>query len=277
MGMLSRIIISATGLILTLPVWATSPLTPHTAEYQVNYGNIELGKARYKLPPSDNDQFTYQFDSALSLLMLTDVRQIRSEFSLVDGQLVPMRYSQQRDGTGPSFNEQSAFAKTQGVVHTRYKDEKGKLPYEGVLFDPLMVQLQFRLDLSAGKEPLHYKMVKDNEIDEYDFKIVGNERLTIESGSYETVKIEVIRSSKKRQTFFWMAPDLSYLPVRLTHFEKGDKQLDIKLLNYHFYDTETTMPDSSTMTEPNSIKPPVDDKQAAELASELQKTLTESK
>ena len=275
--MLSRIIISASGFILTLPVWATSPLTPHIAEYQVNYGNIELGKARYKLPPSDNDQFTYQFDSALSLLMLTDVRQIRSEFSLVDGQLVPMRYSQQRDGTGPSFNEQSAFAKAQGVVHTRYKDEKGKLPYEGVLFDPLMVQLQFRLDLSAGKEPLHYKMVKDNEIDEYDFKIVGNERLNIESGSYETVKIEVVRSSAKRQTFFWMAPDLSYLPVRLTHFEKGDKQLDIKLLNYHFYNTETAMPDSSTLTEPNSTKPPVDDKQAAELASELQKTLTESK
>jgi hypothetical protein len=97
-----------------------------------------------------------------------------------------------------------------------------------------MVQLQFRLDMMAGKEVLDYKMVKDNEVDEYKFHVIGKERMNIDSGSYDTVKIEVVRDNKKRQTFFWMAPDLAYLPVRLTHFEKGSKQLDIKLLKYHF-------------------------------------------
>ena len=78
------------------------------------------------------------------------------------------------------------------------------------------------------------QMVKDNEVDEYKFHVIGKERMNIDSGSYDTVKIEVVRDNKKRQTFFWMAPDLAYLPVRLTHFEKGSKQLDIKLLKYHF-------------------------------------------
>lgn len=92
-----------------------------------------------------------------------------------------------------------------------------------------MVQLQFRLDLAAGKEPLAYELVKDNEIDDYRFKIVGKERMTLDSGVYNTVKLEVVRDSTKRQTFVWMAPDLGWLPVRLTHFESGSKQLDIKL------------------------------------------------
>ena len=278
--MLSRTFIALAGISMTMSAYAHTPLTPHTAEYQVNYGDIELGKARYQLPPSDNGVFNYRFDSALSLLLLSDIRHITSVFTQEGAELQPMRYLQEREGTGPDFREQSAFVKDQGVVHTRYKDEKGKLPYEGKLFDPLMVQLQFRLDLAAGKtDEMHYEMVKDNEIDEYDFRIVGNEKMTIDSGSYDTVKIEVVRDSKKRQTFFWMAPDLSYLPVRLTHFEKGDKQLDIKLLSYHFSDSDTGVlpPMEAPTAVPGNDKPAIDDVKAAELASELEQTLTESK
>ncbi|MCL1137504.1 DUF3108 domain-containing protein [Shewanella pneumatophori] len=219
----------------------TTALTPHMAEYEVYYGSIELGRARYILEAPEGNLFKYRFDSDIGLLMLSDKRHIRSEFTLEDNNhLVPMRYSVERTGTGPSFREQAAFAKAQNVVHSRYKDERAKFPYDTELFDPLMVQLQFRLDMEANKDALHYSMVKEGEIDDYDFKIVGKERVNIDSGSYQTVKFEVVRDSKKRQTFFWMAPDLSYLPIRLSHFEKGSKQLDIKLLNYRFEATTPT-------------------------------------
>lgn len=229
-------VIFAVSLLFTsnIVIADTTPLTPHTAEYQVNYGSIELGRARYILAAPEGDQFRYRFDSDVSLLMLSDQRHIRSEFTLDDNQLIPMRYSVERTGTGPNFREQIAFAKGQNVVHSRYKDERAKFPYDEQLFDPLMVQLQFRLDMAANKEELHYTMVKEGEIDDYGFKIVGKERVNIESGSYQTIKFEVKRDSTKRQTFFWMAPELSYLPIRLTHFEKGSKQLDITLLNYKY-------------------------------------------
>lgn len=218
-----------------------SPLTPQTAEYEVNYGSIELGKARYQLPIAEGNVYQYRFDSDVSLLMLSDRRNVRSDFISDGEQLTPMRYTHNRKGTGPSFQEQAAFAKVQSVVHSHYKDERSKLPYTDILYDPLMVQLQFRLDLAKGKKNLHYAMVKEGEIDEYDFRIIGKERMNIDSGSYETIKIEVVRDSKKRQTFFWMAPDLGYLPVRLTHFENGSKQLDIKLLNYQFSEPQQSV------------------------------------
>ncbi|NRD73912.1 DUF3108 domain-containing protein [Shewanella sp. VB17] len=226
-----------------------SPLTPQRAEYQVNYGNIELGKARYQLPIAEGNVYQYRFDSDVSLLMLSDRRNIRSDFTLKGDQLTPMRYTHNRQGTGPEYQEQAAFAKSQSVVHSRYKDERAQLPYTNLLYDPLMVQLQFRLDMVQGKKNLHYAMVKEGEIDEYDFRIIGKERMNIDSGSYETIKIEVVRDSKKRQTFFWMAPDLGYLPVRLTHFEKGSKQLDIKLVNYQFTEPEQTIKNLSIKPE----------------------------
>lgn len=233
--MMKPLIILSTLLSLSLPLYAAqTPLTPHIAEYQVNYGSIELGKARFQLPEIEGNQVQYRFDSNVSLLMLSDRRTVKSSFTIKGDQLTPMRYTHDRTGTGSSYQEQSAYVIDQKLVHSRYKDERAKFPYTEDLYDPLMAQLQFRLDMMAGKTALHYKMLKSGEIDEYDFKVVGKERMTIESGSYDTVKIEVVRDSTKRQTFFWMSPELGYLPVRLTHFEKGSKQLDIKLLNYQF-------------------------------------------
>ena len=227
-----------------------SPLTPHTAEYQVNYGSIELGKARYQLPAPQDNLYQYRFDSDVSLLMLWDKRTVISTFSEEGGQLVPMRYIHNRSGTGSDYQEQSAYVLDQQLVHSRYKDERAKFPYTQDLFDPLMVQLQFRLDIMKGSDKLHYKMLKSGEIDEYDFKVVSKERMVLPSGTYETVKIEVVRDNDKRQTFFWMSPKLGYLPVRLTHFEKGSKQLDIQLLNYHYSEPIMAQSEKQTTEQP---------------------------
>lgn len=214
------------------------PMTPYTAEYKVNYGSIGLGQARYQLPAPQGKYHTFKFDSDLHLLVLSDKRHVRSEFTREGDSLVPMRYMHDRQGTGSDYREQAAFAKGQNTVHSRYKDEKIKLPYDTALFDPLMAQLQVRIDLAKGKQQLKYNMVKENEIEEYEFKILGEEKVILPSGSYDTIKLEVVRESTKRQTLFWMAPSLSYLPVRLSHFEKGSKQLDIQLLSYEFFPLE---------------------------------------
>ncbi|WP_229785822.1 DUF3108 domain-containing protein [Shewanella litoralis] len=227
----------ATQVSVDLQAAILAPLTAHTAKYTVYYGSIELGEANYRLPATDSGYYVYEFDSDVSLLMLSDERHLKSEFTLENGKLVPFRYTHERTGTGSDYTEQTAFAKAQAFIHTIYKQEALKLPYEENIFDPLMVQLQFRMDLAANTRPLDYKMVKEKEVDDYQFRVLGKETLTLNSGTYDTVKVEVIREAKKakkRQTYFWMAPDLAYLPVRLSHFSKGSKQLDIQLASYHF-------------------------------------------
>ena len=224
---------------------AQSPLTPQTAEYQVNYGSIELGTAKYNLSPvNEAGIYQYHFNSNLSLLLLSDERNITSEFKLDENnnnQLLPLRYKQDRKGTGSDYMEQTAFARQQGKIYTRYKNQRNDFDYGKEIFDPLVIQLQLRLDLADHRETLEYSMIKSNKLDTYKFKIMGKEKIQLPSGSYDTIKLEVIRKSKKRQTFFWLAPDLSYLPVRLAHYKKGSKQLDIKLLNYQFSPLQTKL------------------------------------
>ncbi|MCL1125490.1 DUF3108 domain-containing protein [Shewanella surugensis] len=230
-----------------------TPLTPQTAEYQVNYGSIELGKARYQLLPKQGDIYQYRFDSDVSLLVLWDKRHIVSEFTLQDGNLAPIRYTHDRTGTGSDYQDQTVFLKDKQEIFSRYKDKKIKLPYKERIYDPLVAQLQIRLDLSKNKNSLEYNMVKEGEIDDYKFKVVGREKIKVVGGVYDTIKIEVVRDSKKRQTFFWMAPSLAYLPIRLTHFEKGSKQLDIQLLKYKFSPELTT--ETKTQSAPSQPTP----------------------
>ncbi|UJF20910.1 DUF3108 domain-containing protein [Shewanella sp. OMA3-2] len=218
------------------------PLTPHTAQYKAYYGSIELGDAKYTLPATDSGYYNYLFESEVGLLMLSDERKLQSDFTLENGKLTPFRYVHERTGTGSDYTEQTAFAKSQNFIHTIYKQQALKLDYQELIFDPLMVQLQFRMDVIGNKRPLNYKMVKEKEVDEYDFKIIGNETITVAGGTFETVKFEVVRDSTKRQTFFWMAPKLAYLPIRLSHFSKGSKQLDIQLATYHFDKPLTDVP-----------------------------------
>ncbi|MCW3172041.1 DUF3108 domain-containing protein [Shewanella subflava] len=211
-----------------------APLTPQTAHYKAYYGSFELGDAKFTLPKTDSGYYNYFFESEVGLLMLSDERKLQSDFTLENGKLVPFRYVHERTGTGSEYTEQTAFARSQNFIHTIYKLDALKLDYQETIFDPLMVQLQFRMDVINNKRPLNYKMVKEKEVDEYDFKIIGNETITVAGGTFDTVKFEVVRNSTKRQTFFWMAPKLAYLPIRLSHFSKGSKQLDIQLADYTF-------------------------------------------
>jgi len=127
-----------------------TPLTPQTAEYQVNYGSIELGKAQYELLPKQGNIYQYRFDSDVSLLVLWDKRHIISEFTDENGHLQPIRYTHDREGTGSDYQDQTVFLKNKQEIFSRYKDKKIKLPYKETIYDPLVAQLQFRLDMSNG-------------------------------------------------------------------------------------------------------------------------------
>ncbi|MGB0894706.1 MAG: DUF3108 domain-containing protein [Parashewanella sp.] len=228
------------------------PLVPHTAEYRVFYGDksIDLGKARFQLQ-LNGDRFLYQFDSALSLLALSDKRHVTSEFSVSKHHIFPIRYFHDRTGFGSDYQEQIVYLKQQGNIISRYKGDTKKYPYAPNLFDSMSLLMQLRLDLMYGKGELKYKLLKGKKIDDYQFKVLNQNTIKLASNSYNTVKLEVVRKSKKRQTYIWLAPELGYLPIKVSHYKKGDKQLEIQLINQSFLNS-TVHHDKTNSTLPPS-------------------------
>ncbi|MBM7074089.1 DUF3108 domain-containing protein [Shewanella sp. 202IG2-18] len=211
-----------------------SPLTPQRAEYKVYYGDIELGKARYNLEPTGKNEYRYTFESALALLVLSDNREVSSEFSVENNTIKPLRYFHDRKGTGSDYQEQLVFLDQQKKIFSRYKGDKKEFEYHPELYDSLSIQLQLRLDVANHKKSYKYELIKSNKKDDYTFKIDGEEVIEINGIKYDTVKLEVVRKKKKRQTYIWMAPKLAYLPVKLSHLKKGKKQLEIYINSYSF-------------------------------------------
>ena len=219
--------------VLSAKAATLSPLTPQIAEYKVYYGDIELGKARYNLQGT-NKRFTYTFESALALLVLSDNREVSSEFSVSNNIVHPQRYFHDRKGTGSDYQEQLVFLDEQKKIYSRYKGDKKEFDYDQPFYDSLSIQMQLRLDVTAKKTELKYELIKGNKKDDYAFKIDGKEQIDVAGKTYQTIKLEVVRKSKKRQTYIWLAPEIAYLPVKLTHFKKGKKQLEILINSYSF-------------------------------------------
>ncbi|WP_133406824.1 DUF3108 domain-containing protein [Parashewanella tropica] len=213
-----------------------TPLTPQTIEYQVMYGDIDLGKARFQLEKSDQ-QYQYIFDSALSLLVLTDIRHVVSEFTVKDGQVNPTRFFHKREGFGPDYQEQIVFLPEQGSIISRYKDKKKKFEFANDIWDVLSVQMQLRLDAQKQKKSFKYDLIRSNKEDDVELAVMGTEILKIGSLSFDALKVEVVRDPKKRkkrQTYVWVAPKYGYLPIKVQHMKKGSNQFQLYLKSAEF-------------------------------------------
>ncbi len=75
--------------------------------------------------------------------------------------------------------------------------------------------------LSAGK-PLNYKVVSRGKLQDYRFRKLGKETITVPAGEYECEKVEVVHQGGERQTTLWLAPKLGYAIVQVRHKEDGD-------------------------------------------------------
>ncbi len=112
--------------------------------------------------------------------------------------------------------------------------EKGKaisLPLTPGLLDKSTYQLALQEDVAAGKKSMRYRVVDGDDIDTYEFRVVGSESVKTKAGRIEAIKVERVRdpSQSKRETQLWFAKDWDYLLVSLRQVEKDGKEYQIVL------------------------------------------------
>ena len=101
----------------------------------------------------------------------------------------------------------------------------------GVL-DELNAELQVREDLKNGNtlQPRYY--ISDAKgVDERRFIKQGTESIKTSYGTFNTIKVVLQHSKPERNTVFWLAPKLDYLPVKVTHND-GKSSYGLLLTGY---------------------------------------------
>lgn len=201
----------------------------YTTKYEGKHSGITVKTTRTLVRTADNN---YLFVSVAKALFAS-IEEI-SEFKLQDDQLIPESYQYRRSIFGTKKVEDVIFDWTN---HTATYQEDGKPERTTVheafigLLDPSLYQLQLQRDLLNDVTNLDYHFVREKQIKNYRFKLVGKDELKVGDETHAAVKIERITDDNKK-TVIWLIPELHYQMGRIQHTDEDGDQHEMHIVSH---------------------------------------------
>ncbi|GHA23777.1 DUF3108 domain-containing protein [Oceanisphaera arctica] len=189
----------------------------------------------------DRNKDRYHVNFSLAHWLL-DVEQ-KASFKWNDCTARPDTFSYKAKYLGKRPEERLVFDSQTNMVLYQGKGGDKLLSTEGGAFDSVSFFFEARCDLMAGKTTLTYPVVRDGEIKQTTFKVVGKEVVKTGIGSFDSLIVERDRGNSKRRTRFWVAPELDYQLVQISHEENRQLAVTVTLdkLSYRLVDKPATL------------------------------------
>ncbi|MGH8354432.1 MAG: DUF3108 domain-containing protein, partial [Pseudomonas sp.] len=213
--------------LLTLPAQALE-LRPFSASYTADWKQLPIsGTAERSLQRQEDGRWLLNFEAAMLVASLTEESTLRVE----NGSFLPLTYRFSRSGLGKSKQIELDFDWTEKQVLGSDRGEPVRLPLNRGLQDKSTYQLVLQHDVAAGKKNMSYQVIDGDEIETYDFRVLGAETVRTKAGLIDAIKVERVRdpTQSKRKTVLWFAKDWDYLLVRLHQVETDGKEYQIML------------------------------------------------
>ena len=213
--------------VLALPAHALD-LKPFSATYTADWKQVPVsGTAKRSLEKLDDGNWRLDFEASMLVASLNE----RSTFSLEGETFLPQSYRLKRSGLGKGKAIKHNFDWEAKQVVGEDRGDPVKLPLNRGLLDKSTYQVALQHAVAAGEKNMSYQVVDGDEIETYDFRVLGEERVSTKAGQVDAIKVERVRdpTQSKRQTILWFATDWDYLLVRLHQVEKDGKEYQIML------------------------------------------------
>ncbi|MET3714514.1 DUF3108 domain-containing protein [Pseudomonas sp. PvP001] len=215
--------------LLALPVHATE-LKPFSASYTADWKQLPMsGTAERSLSKNASGDWTLAFKASMMIASLTEVSTLRVDKEA----MLPETYTFERGGLGKARKVDLDFDWAAKKVTGTDRGDPINLPLNNGVLDKSTYQLALQHDVAAGKKSMSYQVVDGDEIDTYDFRVLGTEKVETKAGQVDAIKVERVRdpTQSKRITVLWFAKDWDYLLVRLQQVETDGKEYNIMLLD----------------------------------------------
>ena len=214
--------------LLALPFAQAADLQPFSASYTADWKQLPMsGTAERSLSKDAKGVWTLSFKASMMIASLTET----STLTLDKDTLLPQSYHFERGGLGKAKKADLDFDWTNKLVTGTDRGDAVKIPLNRGMVDKSTYQLALQHDVAAGKKTMSYQVVDDGEIDTYDFRVLGSEKVDTKAGKIDAIKVERVRdpTQSKRITVLWFAKDWDYLLVRLHQVETDGKEYQIML------------------------------------------------
>lgn len=213
------------------------------ANYTVEFRGIRAGDIDFilrRVPSTDSNaaatQYVYEslaHARGLAKLVIHHTVREASEFVVEQGHLKPVRYSLDDGSKSTEDDTDLAFDWSANKAHGMHEDKPIELPLSPGLQDRMSAQVAVMQYLAAGKQPDKLAFIDRDEIKEYTYKKLREERLKTKIGDLDTVVYASSRPESDRVTRLWYAPSLGFIPVRGEQERKGkvETTFEIQKLN----------------------------------------------
>ena len=225
------------------PAETHATLKPFVATFMITAMGLEGINVTNSLSlvKSSDDRQEYHFKSySMSVGLLAfkkdETRDEQSKGLIHAGRIQPEYYSflQLRDDDAHRDVEIVFDWNKQEVTNNhRHKNNQWTMPVPLHTVDKLSYQLSLMLKLAGKPEKtFSFNIADGGRIKEYNFEILGEERVYTSLGSYKALKIHHQRYKKDKIITLWCAPELNYLPVKIIQEETGKPTFVSTLISY---------------------------------------------
>jgi hypothetical protein len=215
--------------LLALPAVQAADLQPYSASYTADWKQLPMsgGTAERTLTKNANDTWSLSFKASMMIASLTEVSTLKVDKDA----LLPQTYNFERGGLGKSKKVDMTFDWAAKVINGTDRGTAFTVPLNRGILDKSTYQLALQNDVAAGKKSMSYQVVDGDEVDTYDFRVLGAEKVATKAGQVDAIKVERVRdpTQSKRITVMWFAKDWDYLLVRLQQVENDGKEYNIML------------------------------------------------
>ena len=214
--------------LFALPAVHAADLQPFSASYTADWKQLPMsGTAERSLEKNADGTWKLSFKASMMIASLTET----STLTLDKDTLLPQSYHFERGGLGKAKKADLDFDWTAKMVTGTDRGDAVKIPLNRGMVDKSTYQLALQHDVAAGKKTMSYQVVDDGEVDTYDFRVLGAEKVETKAGKIDAIKVERVRdpTQSKRITVMWFAKDWDYLLVRLQQVETDGKEYNIML------------------------------------------------
>ena len=222
----------------TLPLLAgaaeapSAELKPFTASYTITWHGLSAGTAQLQLQRLPDGRWSYQsLSTARGLFRIAMPAELRSRtlFSIREGRIVPELFTADDGATSSSKDQELRFDWNGGRVTGVAEKRRVDLPLQPGLLDTMSVQIALMHELLSGGTPKHFLLVDKDRIKEYNYTAVGEETLSTPIGEQRAVIFRSSRPGSTTGTYFWCAPALGFLPVKVERRDGSKVQWSMEL------------------------------------------------
>ena len=207
-------------------------LKPFTANYNIIWGGISAGTATLTLKHEADGRWSYQSVTTargfFRLAMPAELRS-RSVFTVQDGKVVPELFVAEDGTSNTSRDQELRFDWAGGRVTGMFEKSPVNLPLQPGLLDSLSVQVALMHELLAGRTPARFVLVDKGKIKDYNYTAEGEDTLRTPLGEHRAVLFRSSRPGSASGTWFWCAPEMNFLPLKVERREGKNVQWSLRL------------------------------------------------